>query len=273
MTACTPVSTYSSDIPRTPTSHIGELEAVNQGQGIDNIIQIPPQNASWQWVLSEAPDLSIDADMFDLDLFDTPATTIQTLHESGAMVICYLSAGTWEDWRPDQEDFPSDVIGKRYAGWPGERWLDISQMETLTPIMHERLQLCKSKGFDGVEPDNIDGFTNDTGFELTEEDQLRYNIWLAEEAHRLGLSIGLKNDPEQASALQKYFDWALVEECFWEGWCNDLQPFIDAGKAVFAAEYSDTGIQLEEICNQAKELRINVLFKNRELDNYFEICR
>jgi hypothetical protein len=138
--------------------------------------------------------------------------------------------------------------------------------------MLQRIQLCKSKGFDGLEPDNIDGFTNDTGFELTGNDQLRYNMWLADEAHRLGLSIGLKNDPEQVSDLQEYFDWALVEDCFWEGWCDDLKPFLDSGKAVFAAEYTDTGVRLEEICDQAKEAGINVILKKRELDNYLETC-
>ena len=37
---------------------------------------------------------------------------------------------------------------------------------------------CCDKGFDGIEPDNIDGFLNNTGFDLTYEDQLAY-IWLA----------------------------------------------------------------------------------------------
>ena len=38
---------------------------------------------------------------------------------------------------------------------------------------------CRDKGFDGIEPDNIDGFLNDTGFDLTGVDQLAY-IWLAD---------------------------------------------------------------------------------------------
>ena len=37
---------------------------------------------------------------------------------------------------------------------------------------------CRDKGFDGIEPDNIDGFMNDTGYDLTYKDQLAY-IWLA----------------------------------------------------------------------------------------------
>jgi hypothetical protein len=67
-------------------------------------------------------------------------------------------------------------------------------MDLLESIMEARLDMCKAEGFDGIEPDNVDGFLNDTGFPLTYEDQLRYNIWLADKAHERGLSIGLKND-------------------------------------------------------------------------------
>ena len=37
---------------------------------------------------------------------------------------------------------------------------------------------CRDEGFDGIEPDNIDGFLNNTGYDLTYKDQLAY-IWLA----------------------------------------------------------------------------------------------
>src|SRR3972149_750836 len=87
-----------------------------------------------------------------------------------------------------------------------------------SPIMRERFDLCRDKGFDGIEPDNMDGYTNDTGFPLTYEDQLRYNLWLAQEAHARGLSIGLKNDPDQGTDLVHDFAWALSEDCFVEGW-------------------------------------------------------
>jgi hypothetical protein len=73
-----------------------------------------------------------------------------------------------------------------------------------------RLRLCREKGLDAVEPDNIDAYTNDTGFPMTYEDQLRFNRWLASEAHALGLSIGLKNHPEQVPDLVSDFDWALT---------------------------------------------------------------
>lgn len=217
-------------------------------------------------------DLSIDAELYDIDLFDNDRSVVAALHEQGRRVVCYISVGSWEKWRPDKDRFPAEVLGKDYAGWPGERWLDIRRIDVLAPILRARLDACQAKGFDGVEPDNIDGYLNDTGFPLTYQDQLQFNLWLAEEAHQRGLSIGLKNDPEQVRDLLPFFDWALTEDCFAEGWCEDLEPFVASGKAVFAAEYTDSGSDIDEICQQATTMNFNLILKHRRLDAYRRIC-
>ncbi|MHB0989298.1 MAG: endo alpha-1,4 polygalactosaminidase [Bellilinea sp.] len=233
----------------------------------------PLVSLRWQWQLSDMPvDLSMDADMYDIDLFDNDASVIAALHAQGRKVVCYVSVGSWEDWRPDADQFPASVIGEDYEGWPGENWLDVRQIELLAPVMRARLDLCRDKGFDGIEPDNIDGYTNDTGFPLTYEDQLKYNLWLAEEAHARGLSIGLKNDPDQVADLLPYFDWALTEDCFAEGWCEEMMSFIQMGKPVFATEYTDTGVNIEELCQEAKLLNFSLILKNRELDAWQQTC-
>jgi hypothetical protein len=171
--------------------------------------------------------------MYDIDLFDNDAATVSALHDEGRIVICYMNACGWEDWRPDAAKFPEEIIGKNLDGWEDERWLDIRRLDVLAPIMKDRMIACKNKGFDGIEPDNVDGYLNDTGFDLTANDQREFNIWLAETAHERGLSIGLKNDMDQAPELVQYFYWTLNEECFQFQECETLQPFIDAGKAVF----------------------------------------
>lgn len=232
----------------------------------------PDLDTSWQWQLSGEIDTSFDVDLYDLDLFETSPAIIRKLQEEDRYLVCYISAGSWEDWRPDADRFPTQVLGLNYSGWPGEKWLDIRQIELLAPILRDRLDLCAARGFDGVEPDNIDGYTNNTGFPLTYQDQLTFNTWLAQEAHARGLSIGLKNDPEQVLDLLAYYDWALTEDCFAEGWCEDLLPFIQAGKPVFAAEYTDTGLGLADFCPQAGELGFSAILKNRELDAYREAC-
>jgi hypothetical protein len=183
-----------------------------------------------------------------------------------------MSAGSWEEWREDAPLFPPEVIGKPYEGWPGERWLDIRRIDLLAPLIESRMNLCKAKGFVAIEPDNIDGYTNETGFPLGAADQLRFNKWLASEAHRRDLSIGLKNDPDQAVELVDDFDWALTEDCFAEGWCEQMVPFIEQGKAVFSAEYTDMGMTQAKFCGRATALGINAVLKTRELDAWSRPC-
>ncbi|HLF31464.1 MAG TPA: endo alpha-1,4 polygalactosaminidase [Xanthomonadales bacterium] len=262
--------TPPSPDPFEAPSARGATPTPQDGQGI---WWKPSVSLRWQWQLSDMPvDLSIDVDIYDIDLFENDASVIAALHAQGRKVVCYVSVGSWEDWRLDEDLFPASVIGNDYEGWPGENWLDIRQVELLAPVMRARLDLCRDKGFDGIEPDNIDGYTNDTGFPLTYEDQIKYNLWLADEAHARGLSIGLKNDPDQVADLLPYFDWALTEDCFAEEWCEDMIPFIDMGKPVFAAEYTDTGVSIEELCQQAGQLNFSLILKDRELDAWQQAC-
>ena len=139
----------------------------------------PAPGTSWQIQYTGALDLSFDVQMYDLDLFETSQSVIDELHAAGRRVVCYFSAGSWEDWRPDAGQFPESVLGNELEGWPGERWLDIRQLDVLGPIMAARLDLAAQKGCDGVDPDNVEGYANDSGFPLTAQDQAAYNIWLA----------------------------------------------------------------------------------------------
>jgi len=233
----------------------------------------PRPGITWQWQLTDPPvDTSLQADVYDIDIFENDRVIVRLLHERGCRVIGYTSVGSLENWRPDAGRFPPEVIGKDYEGWPGERWLDIRHLDLLAPLMRARLDLCAQKGFDALEPDNIDIHNSDTGFPLTFEDQLQYARWLAEEAHSRGLSIGLKNAPDQVADLLPYFDFAIVEDCFFEGWQRSMLPFIEAGKAVLAAEYTDTGVDFERACQLAKELNFSVILKNRNLDAWCALC-
>ena len=228
----------------------------------------PAPRTSWQIQLQGTIDLSVQADVWDVDLFDTPQAVIDSLHARGAKVICYLSAGSWEDWRSDAARFPAVVLGKG-NGWPGERWLDIRRLDLLDPILEQRLDLCQRKGFDGVDFDNMDGFANDTGFPLTAADQLAFNRYLAQAAHTRGLAAGLKNDLEQAHQLEPYFDWLLLEECFEQGLCHLSAPFTAAGKAVLAIEY---GLPLEAFCDHARRSGISAIRKRLSLNAWRETC-
>jgi hypothetical protein len=229
----------------------------------------PTPGTRWQWQLTGPIDTSVEADVFDVDLFDVPADTIAELHAAGRRVICYLSAGSHESWRPDADRFPQEVLGREMDGW-NERWLDIRRIDLLGPILRARLDVAVAKGCDAVEPDNVDGYMNETGFPLTAADQLRYNLWLADEAHARGLAIGLKNDLEQIPELVEHFDFAVNEECYRWGECARLRPFVEAGKAVFGAEY---GVSTDEFCPVTNALDLDFIRKRRDLGVDRESCR
>jgi hypothetical protein len=232
----------------------------------------PKSGLTWQWDLDEEQvDISVKAEVYDIDLY-TDQEVIDELHSLGRKVICYISVGSWEDWRPDADSFPVELLGKDYEGWPGEKWLDIRRMDLLAPILRARLDLCASKGFDGIEPDNMEIYTNDTGFPLTYEDQLSFAKWLAEEAHVRNLAIGVKNAPDQVKDLVAYFDFAITEDCFYYGWCEAMLPFIHNNKPVFAAEYTDLAGDLKDYCEKAQELGFSLILKKRKLDAWREIC-
>ncbi len=217
-------------------------------------------------------DLDRPVDFLELDLFDTTAETVATLKARGIRLACYLNAGAFERWRPDAADFPAVVLGKAYAGWPGERWLDIRRLDLLAPILEARLDLCRDKGFDSVEPDNINGYENDTGFGLSAADQLAFDRWLAAQAHARGLSIALKNTGLLARALEPDFDWALVESCYTYSECQLWAPFRAAGKAVFVIEYTTSRKRQARFCALAGNDGYALLFKRRKLDGWLARC-
>jgi hypothetical protein len=233
----------------------------------------PRAGLTWQWQLSGPPvDTSIEADVYDIDIFDNDAAVVAELHARGRKVIGYVNVGSWEDWRPDKDRFPAEVLGRDYEGWPGERWLDIRRMDLLTPVMLARLDLCKAKGFDAVEPDNMDIHGNETGFPITYQDQLRYVLWLADEAHRRGMAIGIKNAADQLPDLIDHFDFAILEDYFFYGLEEQMLPLIKAGKPVFAAEYDDTGVDFAAACRKGRELGFSVIQKHRILTSYRAVC-
>lgn len=241
----------------------------------------PALNTSWQWQLASVPgEPFLNVTMYDIDGFNATAATVRRLHETktGRKVVCYISAGSYEDWRPDAAQFPASVLGANLDEWPGERWLDIRQYGgPLGQVMRARMDMCKTKGFDAIEFDNVDGYTNETGFPLTAAHQIAYNAWLANEAHARGLSVGLKNDIAQIPQLLPYFDWALNEQCWQYGECTTGQngdygydQFVGAGKAVFTVEYE---LGTSKFCAKSNAQNFNSLRKNYELDAYRVACR
>lgn len=227
---------------------------------------------TWQWQLQGTINTSYSVNIYDVDLFDTSMQQITSLHEQNKKVICYFSAGTYEDWRDDANEFTASDLGNPLDEWPGERWIDV-RSDNVRDIMKARLITAKDKACDGVEPDNVDGYTNNPGFSFTAIDQLDYNIWLASEAHKQGLSIGLKNNLDQVSDLVSHYDFAVNEQCFQYKECALLTPFIDAEKPVFNAEYKKIYINDQDardaLCLDANNRKFSTLILPLALDDSY----
>lgn len=196
----------------------------------------PAQNLTWYWQLQGTIKNDHAVAAYDIDAFENSAAEVAALHAQGKRVICYVDVGTAENFRPDYHLFPKSVLG-RTNGWPGERWLDIRRLSVIEPIMAARFQMCREKGFDAIEPDNIEAFSNRSGFPITAAQQLAFDEWAAEAAHSLGMAILQKNDGQQSAEQQPFFDGALTEQCNQYRECAAYAPYLAAGKPVLNAEY------------------------------------
>ena len=221
---------------------------------------------TWRWQLQGEPGAGEGVDLYDVDLFDVGDATVDALREDGSLVLCYLSAGSLESWRPDVADVPAEAVGEPLDGWAGERWLDVRHPAVLA-LAEGRLDLAVERGCDGVEPDNVTAWANDTGFEVDPDDQLAFNRAVADAAHRRGLVVALKNDLDQAAELVGAFDLAVVEECHQYDECAAAGPFLAAGKPVLVAEYDpamadDPG----PTCAEARALGVRTIVVPLDLD-------
>ncbi|KIZ01753.1 hypothetical protein MNEG_6207 [Monoraphidium neglectum] len=227
----------------------------------------PPKRIQWQWQLSpfnypadlvKGPDR---LDMYDVDVFDNTATTIRNIKSRGVRVMCYFEAGTWPSGKvnnPFLSQYPARCKGKPYEPpYTDELWLDITCPEVLN-ITRKILDLAVTKGCDGVEPDNVQGFETDSGYntgfykcpikngvqtgyttgcDLDYKEWRGFNLFLANEAHARNLSIALKNNFYMAPEMAAVHDMVLSEQCYQYGECANYTSFINAGKPVLLTEY------------------------------------
>ena len=214
------------------------------------------------------------------DVDDTDA--VNAIHGIAARAICYVDAGTDEPFRPDHQayvNFDSAcggcLLGKPVAGFREERWVDVDddrgQRTFLLGVIGARVDRCRADGFDAVEFDNVDGYSNSTGLSFSEAAQLLFDTALANLAHSKGLTVGLKNDLGQIGELLPYFDFAINEQCQQFSECSTLDPFVSAGKPVFQVEYQ---VGAGTVCPAANGADRNAILKSVDLfDTPWTPCR
>jgi hypothetical protein len=141
----------------------------------------------------------------------TIESSVRAIHAMGAHAICYVDAGTAENWRSDYAKFAPSELGRPLPGWQGERFIDVSDWSTPVParydtiktIMTNRVALCKKEGFDAVEADNVDTYAygNLGGFRLSMAQEIVYVEHLVSVAHAHGLAFFLKNEINRDSPM------------------------------------------------------------------------
>ncbi len=231
----------------------------------------PASGVDWDWQLSEPIKSPAGIAVFDTDKDSVTRAQIMALNAAGVYTICYVSVGTTETFRNDvnmfhdMSIFQRPVVGKRYGDWPDEFFLDLNN-PALRYAMQRRFMECAVKGFQAIEPDNMDVYTNDSGFDISRADTLRYIRNLVEDAHAQGLEIGQKNVPELTQDLVGIMDFVITESCYQDGWCDDVSAYTQAGKPVFDAEYSDREIDWDAACAEAARLNISMILKDRDLN-------
>ncbi|MFK7996128.1 MAG: endo alpha-1,4 polygalactosaminidase [Granulosicoccus sp.] len=220
-------------------------------------------NLKWQLQLQGDIRLIEGVDVYAVD-YTASQASINAAKATGAKLMCYISAGSAENWRNDFNRFPPSVVGNAYDGWPGEWWLDTRNINALAPIMRARIQACKNKGFDVIDPDNVNGFENNTGFNISRADSIRYIKWLANEAHKRGMAFSLKNSETLVVNLLDDVDMMQSESCYRWGNCANAGRLSAVNKPVFAVEYEEqiSRNAFRSACNAAAQYNLSMIYRD-----------
>lgn len=241
----------------------------------------PEVGAKWQIdisndQLSASGLLPSDAQIWDVDVFNTPASLIASYKAAGKKVICYFSAGTSENWRPDFSSFTAQDQGADLPDWPGEKWLDL-RSDNVWNVQQKRIQMAAEAGCDGIDPDNMDGYSNQNGGgfspPLSQEDSVTFMQKMAGEAAKYGMAIGLKNALDIIPAVTDIVQFAVNEQCVANSECNTYDGFLNAGKPVFHIEYGDAS-SLSSFCLQSSSNagQFSTIVKHLALDFWALYC-
>jgi endo-alpha-1,4-polygalactosaminidase (GH114 family) len=242
----------------------------------------PVAGTTWNYeLLNKVDPTSADSEVWDIDLFNNDEAAISSLQTAGKRVLCYFSAGSYEDWRADKDKFQDSDLGNELNGWQGERWLNTNS-DNVRKIMQVRLDMAVQKKCDGVEPDNVDAYDNENGLNLGEPDAVDYVTFLADEAHSRNLSLALKNAGAIVPTVIDIVEYSVQEQCIQYQNCDDFTPFIKANKPVFHVEYpkgEDTNDNSliatntkDSICDNSAAAGFSTIIKNIDLDEWIQPC-
>jgi glycosyl hydrolase family 114 len=189
--------------------------------------------------------------------------------EPGRYNVCYVNAFQAQpDAQPWWEATHPDLLLRKDGEvvmddeW-GEALLDIStdaKRARLADVVGGWIDECGRRGFQAVEPDNLDSFSRSQG-RLTMADNVAFARLLADRAHGAGLAVGQKNTVEMlGSRTAVGFDFAIAEECARYDECG-----------AYAAAFADRVLEIEytrpdfdKAC-RAFGARLSIVLRDRDV--------
>nr|POE77831.1 hypothetical protein CFP56_09474 [Quercus suber] len=239
------------------------------------VISVSAQSTNY-WRPAAGTSYGIDLiDTLSLPLPNVTAIDGDLFTNNGSVWASVKSAGSFENWRPDQGDFAQADIGAPLEGWEGEWWLNTTS-PSVRAVMEKRMDLAVQNGCDAIDPDNVDVYNNGGGgFNLTSDDAIDYVKWLASAGHSRGLAVGLKNAGDIIPDVLADVQFAVNEQCLQYGECSTSRPFINANKPVFEIEYrEDTPSQstVDSICAAPSRSGFSTLIKHMKLNSWQIAC-
>ena len=230
-------------------------------------VALPPANGQFDYQIGGAYTPGSTVSIVDRDRSASPVV--------GRYNLCYVNAFQTQ---PDEASFwtssHSDLLVKRPDGsnltdpdWPGEFILNTStaaKRSSIATIVNGWIDGCKAKGFQAIEPDNLDSWSRSLNT-LTETNNVDYATLLATHAHAIGLAIAQKNGSELGATGKTTvgFDFAIAEECQVYSECGAYTgPY---GNSVIEIEYTDNARSAYTQACAAQGKNISVILRDRKV--------
>ncbi|MEL4319918.1 endo alpha-1,4 polygalactosaminidase [Leifsonia sp. YIM 134122] len=233
-------------------------------------VTLPPVNGRFDYQLGGAYTPASSVRIVARDSTAEPAT--------GKYNICYVNAyQTQPDDVKTWSGRNSDLILRNSKGvkvgdpeWD-EYLLDTStaaKRTRIAAIMNSWIDGCAEKGFQAIEPDNLDSWTRSKSAGkqlLTKAHNVALAQLLAAHAHGKGLAIAQKNTPQLGTAGKKTvgFDFAIAEECQMYTECAAYTNVF--GRNVIEIEYTDNPKSAYTTACKKQGTTISVILRDRDV--------
>lgn len=231
---------------------VGAVAALGAGVTLSNVFAAAPATTTPK-VVRPTADATFD---YQIGGAYTPAKGVTAVSRdrsakpvSGLYNVCYVNAfqaqpDALEWWQKKHPDLVLRGKDKRPVideDW-NEALLDTSTADKrtrLAAVVGTWVDGCAKRGFQAVEPDNLDSYER-SGGRLTKAHNAAFAKLLAARAHAAGLAIGQKNTVDMLADHTKIgFDFAVAEEC---GEYNECGAYAKAySDRVFVIEYQNSG--------------------------------